>query len=120
MTMTPSEGEAMLALDVKSMSQSTRDGRCLELWFAQNITDADRACLLEAINAYRAAAQTSGMREALAFPAALERVFEDHYWDTFQEDRNLILNHVRAVLREYQIWTARERAALSDTSQGEK
>lgn len=46
------------------------------------------------------------------FPAALEKTFEDHYWGSFQADREPILQHIRAVLREYQICTAVARAAM--------
>ena|ERR1700730_639885 len=37
-------------LDIRSFSQSTSDSRCLEVWFARNVTDADRAGLLRAVN----------------------------------------------------------------------
>lgn len=55
-------------LDIRSFSISSRDSRCLEVWFAQNVTDADRAALLSAINA--AGHRThplppDGVREAL-------------------------------------------------------
>lgn len=35
---------------IKSFSQSPQDGRCLEVWFDKDVTDTDRAWLLEAIN----------------------------------------------------------------------
>lgn len=35
---------------IKSFSQSTRDERCLEVWFDKEVTDAGRSWLLEAIN----------------------------------------------------------------------
>lgn len=35
---------------VKSFAGSTKDNRCLEVWFAGEVTDATRAWLLEAIN----------------------------------------------------------------------
>jgi hypothetical protein len=35
---------------IKSFSQSPLDGRCLEVWFDKDVTDANRAWLLEAIN----------------------------------------------------------------------
>lgn len=35
---------------IKSFSQSTRDRRCLEVWFDQEVSDAGREWLLEAIN----------------------------------------------------------------------
>lgn len=35
---------------IKSFSQSTRDERCLEVWFDKEVTDASRSWLLEAIN----------------------------------------------------------------------
>jgi hypothetical protein len=35
---------------VESFCASTRDGRCLEVWFETNVTEANRAWLLEAIN----------------------------------------------------------------------
>jgi len=54
--------------------------------------------------------------QAPVFPAALIRVFEDHYWDTFQKDRDLILDHVSAVLRQYEISVAIARAELEANS----
>jgi len=41
-------------LDIRSVASSTKDGRCLEVWFARNVTDDDRANLLAAVNALRA------------------------------------------------------------------
>ena len=41
-------------LDIRSMASSTKDGRCLEVWFARNVTDDDRANLIAAVNALRA------------------------------------------------------------------
>jgi hypothetical protein len=35
---------------IKSFSHSTRDERCLEVWFDKEVTDASRSWLLEAIN----------------------------------------------------------------------
>ncbi len=35
---------------IRSFSQSTRDKRCLEVWFAKEVTDGGREWLLEAIN----------------------------------------------------------------------
>jgi hypothetical protein len=51
---------------VKSFAGSTKDDRCLEVWFASEVTDATRAWLLEAINekALRSAIQST--------PASLE------------------------------------------------
>ena len=37
-------------MNIRSFSQSTKDGRCLEIWFANNVTDTDRAELLKALN----------------------------------------------------------------------
>lgn len=36
--------------DVESISTSVRDGRCLEVWFARNVTDADREWLRAAVS----------------------------------------------------------------------
>ncbi len=47
-------GEHTPTLDIRSFSQSTKDSRCLEVWFAKNITDADRAALLKAVNNHAA------------------------------------------------------------------
>lgn len=38
--------------ELRSFSQSIRDGRCLEVWFARNVTDEDRADLLAAVNSH--------------------------------------------------------------------
>lgn len=35
---------------IKSFSQSTRDERCLEVWFETEVTENNRSWLLEAIN----------------------------------------------------------------------
>lgn len=48
MTKTAETGATVL--DVRSVSQSTKDSRCLEVWFASNVTADDRAALLRAVN----------------------------------------------------------------------
>lgn len=48
-----------VALDIRSLSQSTKDGRCLEVWFAKNVTDADRGALLQAVNALNLSGTTA-------------------------------------------------------------
>ena len=51
------------APDIRSFSTSTMDRRCLEVWFARNVTDEDRAWLLAAINEKTAAQPASPLRE---------------------------------------------------------
>jgi hypothetical protein len=47
--------------NIKSFSASTVDGRCLEVWFKHNVTDADRAWLLAAINEKYSAPSVPGV-----------------------------------------------------------
>lgn len=59
----------MSNLEIRSLSQSIADGRCLEVWFAQNVTSEDRALLLKAVN-------TVSSHDALVRAAELQEAAE--------------------------------------------
>lgn len=86
-----------------------------------NLYISSHAVLVEAVKEWREEARrllaspsprAHSPKKPPVFPASLEKVFEDHYWDTFQNDRNLIMKHVHAVLRQYEISVAMARAYL--------
>jgi AmiR/NasT family two-component response regulator len=68
-------------LDIRSFSQCTSDGRCLEVWFSRNVTDDDRANLLAAINAAGAHADLVQALEAAeeAYKALVGRSGYEQY-----------------------------------------
>ena len=69
---------------IKSFSQSTRDERCLEVWFDKEVTDHSRSWLLEAINekalrkgAFKAVTQENGGQAIIEDGAIVIRVSLD-------------------------------------------
>lgn len=59
-----------------------------------------------------AADEIERLRRSSSFPSALIVAFEDHYWDTLQGSKDMIMDHVRSVLRQYETNMAIARAHM--------